>query len=60
MRSINVEESVENDNISAFSTYDAMGDISLKALLKSILETHEKYLHAYTVRQGNVINSVTL
>ena len=55
-----MEESIENDNISAFNTYAAMSDISLKALLKSILETHEKYLHAYTVRQGNVINSVTL
>ena len=59
MRSINVEESVENDNISAFSTYDAMGDISLKALLKSILETHENICMP-TVRQGSNISSVSL
>ena len=36
-----MEESVENANISAFNTHDAMGDISLRAHLKSILEMHE-------------------
>ena len=37
-----MEESVENANISAFITHDAMGDISLRAFLKSILG---KFLH---------------
>ena len=46
MRRIEVEESAENANISAFNTHDAMGDISLRAFLKSILRMHEKYLHA--------------
>ena len=59
MRSINVEESIENDDISAFNTYATMSDISLKTLLKSILETHENICMP-TVRQGSNISSVTL
>ena len=54
-----MEESIENDNISAFNTYAAMNDMSLKALLKSILKTHENICMP-TVRQGSNISSVTL
>ena len=49
-----MEESVENANISAFNTHDAMGDISLRAHLKSILEMHENIcMLQFTSRQHN-------
>ena len=56
-----MEKSVENDIIPAFATMTPwIVSAQRQLLLKSILGTHQKYLHAQRVRQGNRITSVTL